>query len=178
MTQQISRIWLLAGALSVCGFTLACESSGNGDEESDASERDGSRPEADTNPSLDTGTNPGLDLGLGDTATDTTDTGAPAEEGISCGAIIQCINGTDGSQAAAQGCISQGTPTGQSLIQDVFACLQTNCASATTDAEFATCQQQFCASDLQACSSDNSDGGGPVTPPAMAIWIAVVSCSV
>ena len=125
----------------------------------------------------DAGGNPQLDVPVSEDSgsTDTgssTDTGGGGGSGTDCVGIIECINGSGGTQADLEACIAEGNPTAQDEIIAVLTCLQTNCADAATEAEFATCQAEFCSAELTECTGSE----GPPDPSGTETCSGVVSC--
>ena len=109
-----------------------------------------------------TGTGGGADAGSGTGAGGGggTTTGGGTVSGTStCGDIVTCMNNcANGDTACEQTCVDGGSSAGQSQFGALNSCLNTNCASAQTQAAFDTCANQSCASEIQGC--DGLSGGG------------------
>ena len=72
--------------------------------------------------------------------------------GDDCPGVIECINASDGSQAALEGCIGGGTAEAQGQIVAILECIQTNCADPDmSEEEFGQCQQDFCSTEINEC---------------------------
>ncbi|MCB9506628.1 MAG: hypothetical protein H6697_03045 [Myxococcales bacterium] len=90
-----------------------------------------------------------------------------------CADILTCVNTNQcQDQACLNTCLQTGTAEAQTQFTNVLACLQENCADATTNAEFAACQQEYCQNELNICSGQE----GPPEPTGTDTCEEVVSC--
>lgn len=91
-----------------------------------------------------------------------------------CEATYDCVIACE-TEACLESCYAAASPTATQQLDAMFACLESRCGNATTDAQFQTCAQQQCGSEIDTCFGFGSVGTGNDT--CEEVYDCLVGCT-
>jgi hypothetical protein len=102
----------------------------------------------------------GRPIGGGGAAADTgAEDPTPVEIGYYCVEIFECMNAAgEATPAVIAECKQPASARSAALFDAAIGCIQTRCASSSTQDEFVRCQNQQCGNELRACEQDLPTG--------------------
>ena len=77
--------------------------------------------------------------------------GGSTQTDMNCLEIYNCMVDCNQDRTCMQTCMNNGSKDGQTKINAMLNCFNTNCADAATDADFQTCAQENCSNEMMDC---------------------------